>query len=75
LVVSIGDVLAGTALSAFKANATRQMRQDGGWPHSASPWVAGGSKKYLWNERSIARALDYVINGQGGPVPELVDID
>src|SRR5580658_6914900 len=74
LVASIGDALPGSALSAFKANATRQMRQDGLWSHTTSPWVAGGSKRHLWNERSITRALDYVVNGQGGPIPEL-DID
>jgi REP element-mobilizing transposase RayT len=71
LVAAIGGARPGSALNAFKANATRQMRQDGVWPHSTSPWVAGGSKRYLWNQRSISRALDYVINGQGGPIPDL----
>jgi REP element-mobilizing transposase RayT len=70
LVVSIGHALPGSALSASKA--TRPAKCDNGlWPHSTSPWVAGGSKRYLWNERSISRALEYVINGQGGPIPEL----
>jgi REP element-mobilizing transposase RayT len=57
-------------LNAFKANATRQMREDGCWQKSYSPWVDKGSTRNLWNERSVARALDYVINGQGEDLPE-----
>jgi hypothetical protein len=57
-------------LNAFKANATRQMREDGCWQKSYSPWVDKGSRRNLWNERSVARALDYVINGQGEDLPE-----
>jgi len=37
-----------------------------------SPWADKGSKRYLWNEESIARAVDYVINGQGDDLPELI---
>jgi REP element-mobilizing transposase RayT len=70
VVVSIGEKKTELALSAFKANATRQMRQDGCWQHERSPWVDKGSKRNLWNERSIERAIDYVINGQGDELPE-----
>jgi REP element-mobilizing transposase RayT len=69
-VVSIGDKKPELALNAFKANATRQMRQDGCWWREDSPWVDRGSKRYLWNERSIALAIDYVVNGQGDELPE-----
>jgi REP element-mobilizing transposase RayT len=69
-VVSIGTVKPETALNTFKANATRQMREDGCWQHEHSPWVIKGSKKYLWNERSVERAIDYVINGQGEDLPD-----
>ena len=55
-------------LNAFKANATRQLREDKRWPHSFSPWADKGSKKKLWNERSVANAIDYV-NGQGNDLP------
>jgi len=34
-------------LNAFKANATRQLRQDGLWPHPFSPWADKGSKRRL----------------------------
>ncbi|MEO8434390.1 MAG: transposase [Pyrinomonadaceae bacterium] len=69
-VVSIGEKKPGVALNAFKANATRQMREDGNWPYEHSPWVDKGSKRNLWNERSVERAIDYVINGQGGDLPD-----
>lgn len=70
VVVGIGATRPGRALNAFKANATRQMRQDGGWRHEYSPWADKGSTRYLWNERSVERAVDYVINGQGDRLPE-----
>jgi REP element-mobilizing transposase RayT len=70
VVVSIGDIKPERSLNAFKANATRQMRQDGCWQQPHSPWADKGSKRRLWNERSIERAIDYVINGQGDELPD-----
>ena len=70
IVVSIGLKKPDTALNAFKANATRQMRQDGTWKPQYSPWVDKGSKRNLWNERSVAEAIDYVVNGQGDDLPD-----
>jgi REP element-mobilizing transposase RayT len=69
-VVSIGEIKADRALSAFKANATRQMRQDDCWQLEHSPWVSKGSKRNLWNERSIERAVNYVLYGQGDELPD-----
>jgi len=70
-VVSVGDKNPELALNAFKANSTRQMRYDGNWRREHRPWVDKGSKRYLWNERSLERAIDYVINGQGDQLPKL----
>jgi REP element-mobilizing transposase RayT len=70
MVVSIGIKKSELALNAFKANATRQMREDGCWKMSHSPWVDKGSRRNLWNERSVERAIDYVINGQGDELPQ-----
>jgi REP element-mobilizing transposase RayT len=64
---------AGLVLNAFKANATRQLREGDLWPHRFSPWADKGSKRNLWNERSVARAIDYVLNGQGDELPEFDD--
>ncbi len=69
-VVAIGTTKPGRALNALKANATRQMRADGNWRHEHSPWADKGSKRRLWNERSVALAIDYVNNGQGGDLPD-----
>jgi REP element-mobilizing transposase RayT len=71
-VVSIGPKKPELALNALKANATRQMREDGCWEHIHSPWVDRGSKRYLWNERSVDLAIDYVLHGQGGELPEFI---
>ena len=33
-------------------------------------WLAEkGSKRYLWNERSVKQAIDYVLYGQGDELP------
>jgi len=42
---------------------------EGGTKHIVHGLIAG-SKKYLWTERSMSIAIDYVINGQGGDLPE-----
>jgi REP element-mobilizing transposase RayT len=60
-------------LNAFKANATRELREHQLWPHPFSPWVRKGSKKKLWNERSVASAIDYVVHGQGNDLPKFDD--
>jgi REP element-mobilizing transposase RayT len=60
-------------LNAFKANATRQLREDKLWLHTFSPWADKGSKRKLWNERSVARAIDYVLYGQGDDLPDFDD--
>ena len=70
VVVSIGMTKPGHALNALKANATRQMREDGSWTRPHSPWADKGSQRHLWNERSVALAIDYVVNGQGDDLPE-----
>src|SRR5437588_9785803 len=73
IVVSIGNTKPERALNAFKSNATRRMKLDGCWSQAYSPWADKGSKRHLWNERSIERAIDYVINGQGDELPDFDD--
>ena len=70
-VVSLGSIKPERALSAFKANATRQMRQDACWLQESSPWAEKGSKRYLWNERSVSQAIEYVLYSQGDDLPDL----
>ena len=68
-VVAVGIKKPEIVLNALKANATRQMREDGCWSPDHSPWAEKGSKRRLWNEPSVARAIDYVLNGQGDDLP------
>jgi REP element-mobilizing transposase RayT len=64
-VITIGSYDPGRALGAIKANATRQMKEDGCWVDDVTPWAEKGSCRRLWNERSVSEASDYVINRQG----------
>ena len=70
IVVSIGEGKASSALNAFKANATRTMRQAGCWDSASTPWVDKGSQRYLWTKRGVERAVDYVLYGQGSDLPD-----
>jgi REP element-mobilizing transposase RayT len=58
------------ALIALKANATRQMKADGLWLNDHTPWADKGSKRNLWNEKSIGEACNYVNNEQGDKLPD-----
>jgi REP element-mobilizing transposase RayT len=70
VVVCIGTLKPERALTAFKANATRQMRQDQCWLKDSTPWAKRGSLRHLWNERSVAQAIEYVLCGQGNELPD-----
>jgi REP element-mobilizing transposase RayT len=56
-------------MNAFKANATSKMIAASVWQRGVKPWSRHGSTRYLWTEKSIAIAIDYVINGQGDELP------
>ena len=70
VVVSIDTLKPKRALTALKANATRQMRHDRCWLEDSTPWAERGSLRYLWNERSVARAIEYVLYAQGDELPD-----
>ena len=57
-VVSTNGIKSERALNAFKSYATRKMREESCWNYSHSPWVDKGSRRRLWNERSIELAID-----------------
>jgi len=69
-VISIGATGAGRALNDLKAYATRRMRSKGCWMSERSPWADKGSKRPLWNLRSVEIAVDYVLNRQGEALPD-----
>lgn len=68
--VDAGIIDPSKVLHALKANSTRQTRTDGCWPHAGSPWVDKGSKRWLWNDRSVDAAIYYVLHGQGAELPD-----
>ena len=57
-------------LSALKSNATRMIREKRCWTSDKSPWSDKGSTRYLWNEKSVEAACEYVRFGQGDDLPE-----
>jgi len=56
-------------MDSFKAYSTRALRNAGLIGPEAKPWSRHGSTRYLWTDEHIAKAVDYVINGQGGELP------
>ena len=72
-VVMRADTLPGRVLNALKANATRRLRADGLWSKGFTPWADKGSDRWLWTEQSVARAVDYVLYGQGDNLPDFDD--
>ncbi len=57
-------------LNDFKSYSTRRLRENDEWEFPHSPWVDKGSRRYLWTAEHISKAAEYVVNGQGGPLPE-----
>jgi REP element-mobilizing transposase RayT len=68
-VISIGEYSSKRALSTLKGKATRQMRESHCWDSERTPWVRKGSRRKLWNERSVEQAIEYVLYGQGDELP------
>jgi REP element-mobilizing transposase RayT len=51
-------------LDAFKAYSTRALRVAGLLPASVKPWARHGSTIYLWKERDVEKAVEYLLLGQ-----------
>jgi REP element-mobilizing transposase RayT len=51
-------------LNAFKSYSTRALREAGLLEADVKPWARHGSTIYLWKERDVERAVDYVLLGQ-----------
>ena len=71
VVVAESDKKGSIILNAFKANATRLLRERNLWQSLKSPWSDKGSARYLWNAKSISIVRDYVEYGQGDELPEI----
>jgi len=51
-------------LDAFKSYSTRALRQTALLSKSIKPWAPHGSTIYLWKERDVEKAVEYVLLGQ-----------
>ena len=51
-------------LEAFKSYSTRALRKAGLLTTNAKPWARHGSTIYLWKERDVEKAVEYVVFGQ-----------
>ena len=60
-------------LEAFKAYATRALRRAKLMSVKVKPWVRHGSTVYLWKEKDVAKAIEYVMLGQGDDLFRLDD--
>ncbi len=56
-------------MDAFKAYATRRLREKGLIGADNKVWSRHGSTRYLWTEAHVSSAVEYVVNGQGGELP------
>ncbi len=50
---------------AFKAFATKKLREANLSEMNSKIWSRGRSRRYLWKPRHVALAIDYVLFGQG----------
>ena len=53
----------------MKAWCTRRLRESGVVSAQNRMWSRHGSTRYLWDEVSVERAVDYVLRRQGAPLP------
>src|SRR5437762_2944996 len=60
-------------LDAFKSYSTRALRKAGLISDKTRPWIRHGSTIYLWKERDVAKAIEYVMLEQGDDLFRLDD--
>ena len=60
-------------LDGFKAYATRALRRAGLIGLEMKPWARHGNTIYLWKEKHGAKAIEYVMLGQGDELFRLDD--
>jgi REP element-mobilizing transposase RayT len=48
-------------MNSLKSWCTRKMNENGLWNKDFSPWSRHGSTRYLWDEKSVYDAVNYVL--------------
>ena len=51
-------------MNSLKSWCTRRMRAAGLWSSEHTPWARHGSTRYLWDEKDVRDAANYVLNCQ-----------
>jgi REP element-mobilizing transposase RayT len=69
-IVVTAPVKPNAVMVAFKANATRELKEALLVGPDQKVWSRGGSTKYLWKPQNVERAIEYTINGQGEDLPD-----
>jgi len=54
----------------FKSYSTRRLRSEGVIGADRRVWSRGESTRYLWKERHVELAINYVLYGQGDDLPK-----
>ena len=57
----------------LKSYSTRKLRESKLISTETKPWSRGGSRRYLWKERHVSLAIEYVLYGQGDVPFEIED--
>jgi REP element-mobilizing transposase RayT len=57
----------------LKSYSTRKLRESKLISTDIKPWSRGGSRRYLWKERHVSLAIEYVLYGQGDVPFEIED--
>ena len=52
-------------MNSFKSYATRKLRSADLVSIDVRPWARHGSTRYLWTEKQLTEAIEYVLFGQG----------
>ncbi|MEZ5346575.1 MAG: transposase [Pyrinomonadaceae bacterium] len=52
-------------INSLKSYSTRKLRELKLISSKSSPWSRGGSRRYLWKEKHVGLAIDYVLYCQG----------
>lgn len=60
-------------INAFKSYSTRKLREWGLVDSNSRPWSRGGSRRYLWKQRHVDLAINYVLYCQEDIPFELQD--
>jgi REP element-mobilizing transposase RayT len=58
---------------AFKASATKKLREENLFEKDLQIWSRGRSRRYLWKPRHVELAIEYVLFGQGDLPFEIED--